>query len=137
MGQRVGVRLVDHGGDGAFGEGGRDIIMAVIIGAADGDEEIARLKRARIDRNAGGVAFRHAAADPRIERRDKPEAGPENIRAAQTRVIRNARFAAGDLAHSALSFSAASLKAPAAHSISENGRMASPMYAPFHGLCRR
>ena len=76
MRQRIGMGLVDDRGEGALGEGARDIIMAVVIGAADGDKKIALLQRSRIDRDARGAARRDAPADARLKRLDEPEAGP-------------------------------------------------------------
>ena len=46
--------LLHHGGHGAFGECGFHIVVAVEPLAADGEEQVARLKRARIDGVAGG-----------------------------------------------------------------------------------
>ena len=47
------MRLVDHGEPGALLQRAGDEIMPVARLAADGEEGIARLQRARVDRDAG------------------------------------------------------------------------------------
>ena len=71
-----GALLGNDSGRGALLEGLRDIVMAIAIVALDRHEQIARLQRARIDRNAidpGG----NATIDARLERRRQREACPQ------------------------------------------------------------
>ena len=56
----------DHGERGSGGESLREIVMPVRAVALDGEEQIARLERARIDGNSGN-AGRHRAAAWRAE----------------------------------------------------------------------
>ncbi len=46
------ARIGDHGGRGARLEGARDMVMAVVDLALDGEKQVAGLKRSRVDRNA-------------------------------------------------------------------------------------
>src|SRR6185437_4636762 len=45
----------DHRRDGAAGKGGLDVIVAVVIGTAEGDEEVAGRHGTAVDRHAGGL----------------------------------------------------------------------------------
>ena len=70
------MSLVDHGERRALVERSLDEVMAVAGLAGDGEEDVARLKRAGVDRGAG-YDRRHGALGPRTQRRDQLVSGPE------------------------------------------------------------
>ena len=67
------MRLIHDGRGGAPFERGLDVIVAVLRVALDGEEQVAGLKRARIDGDARDPHGQRSA-DPGIEARDEVEA---------------------------------------------------------------
>ena len=68
-----GMRLVDHRGGGAVGEGRSHEVVAVVLVAPDGEVELARLDGAAVDRDAGD-GLRESAAHTGLERRHEAQA---------------------------------------------------------------
>ena len=91
--------------DGAGLEGARDVVVAVVRVALDGDEQVAGLERARVDRDAGRGPFERRGRRPRAP-------APSSFGVQSGRVMRR------------------SPAPPALSSASENGSTRSPTIWP-------